>query len=243
MVDAYSRLYNTAARQHYDTPTAADRERILFSPAFRRLAHVTQVVDPTEGQVFHNRLTHSLRVGHTSRHIAEYLLLTQQEAVEAIGGIDAYAAEAAGFAPDIGHPPFGHIGEATLDELVKSGGESDGFEGNAQSFRIVTKLAVLHSSYPGLNLTARTLRAILKYPWLRGSAGKRARKFGAYSLDEAELHFALAINPPDERRSIEAEIMDCADDISYAIDDVDDFYRAGLIPLERLAACGASLGT
>jgi dGTP triphosphohydrolase len=120
-----------------------DRDRILYSSAFRRLAEVTQVVGADEGYAFHNRLTHSLEVGQFARRLAEKLCAEQRELAQK-SNLSPDVAEAAGLAHDIGHPPFGHVAEAELDRLVSEGDEkvADGFEGNAQSFRVITKLAI-----------------------------------------------------------------------------------------------------
>ena len=151
-----------------------------------------------------------------------------------MGGVDPDVVEAAALAHDLGHPPFGHIAERVLDKLVRDAGNSDGFEGNPQSFRIVTRLALRHQDFPGLNLTRATLNAILKYPWLRGTGGGlRELKWGAYSSESEEFEWARELGPTDAK-SPEAELMDWADDIAYSVHDLDDFYRAGLIPLDRL---------
>jgi dGTPase len=112
-----------------------DRDRILYAAAFRRLADVTQVVSASEGPVFHNRLTHSLEVAQFGRRLAEKLVKDNYLAAEAVGGIDPDVVEAACLAHDIGHPPFGHVAEQELEELVTKAGVRSGFEGNAQSFR------------------------------------------------------------------------------------------------------------
>lgn len=144
--------------------------------------------------------------------------------------------EAAGLAHDIGHPPFGHIAEEELDAALKKAKLSDGFEGNPQSFRIVTRLAALKFQFGGLHLTRATLGAILKYPWYRQTdGGHRERKWGAYHTEEEAFNWARQGLAPDEPKTAEAELMDWADDIAYAVHDVEDFYRAGLIPLDRLA--------
>jgi dGTPase len=135
----------------------------------------------------------------------------------------------------LGHPPFGHVAEDELDQLVTTR-IADGFEGNAQTFRILTRLAVRYPDVAGLNLTRATLRAVLKYPWLRADAGDRSKKWGAYSTERAEFDFARQLaGPLGDDRSLEAELMDWADDVAYAVHDVEDFYRAGLIPLEKVA--------
>ena len=115
-------------------------------------------------------------------------------------------------------------------------GSEDSFERNAQSFRIVARQSVRTFHYTGLNLTRATLNAILKYPWFRGEGAddKRDRKWGAYRDEKELFDFARGESPAPYTRSAEAEIMDWADDIAYALHDTEDFYRAGLIPLDRL---------
>jgi dGTPase len=217
------------------SPFAHDRDRVVYSSALRRLAGVTQVVDPKEGHVFHNRLTHTLKVAQIARRLAEHWCKAKEAAV--LGGIEPEVVEAAALIHDLGHPPFGHIAEKALDDLVKTAGDSDGYEGNAQSFRIVTKLAVRDARYPGLNLTRATLNAVLKYPWFRETGGTHhEQKFGAYRSEQAEFEFARAGRPGDRQQSAEAALMDWADGIAYAVHDLEDFYRAGLVPLDRLSA-------
>ena len=109
-----------------------DRDRILYSTAFRRLAEVTQVVSPSGGHVFHNRLTHSLKVAQVGRAAATWLVRQFPDDVRAVGGVDPYVVEAASLAHDLGHPPFGHLAERALDGLLRARGVDDGFEGNAQ---------------------------------------------------------------------------------------------------------------
>lgn len=220
-----------------------DRDRVLYSPAFRRLAGVTQVVHASEGHLFHNRLTHSLKVGQLARRFAEHLLRKESpDTIRAVGGIHPDVAETAGLAHDLGHPPFGHIAEDELQE--KTHKVLDGFEGNPQSFRVVTKLAVrsLEIACKGLNLTRASLNAILKYPWPRGVAGEHERKWGHYFSEQKEFEFARALEAPhSERKSVEAALMDFADDVTYAVHDVEDFYQAGIIPLEQLLTGAAEL--
>jgi dGTPase len=139
---------------------------------------------------------------------------------------NAAATEAAALAHDLGHPPFGHIAELALDDRCK---EIGGFESNAQAFRIVTKLATGYDT-PGLNLTRVTRNGVLKYPWLR--AGDE-RKFGAYESEQAVFEETRR-GLPDRKRTLEATLMDWVDDIAYALHDLEDFYRAGMIPLDRL---------
>lgn len=220
----------------YREPAQRDYDRILYSSALRRLGGVTQVVASHEGHVFHNRLTHSMRVAQIGRRLAQRFLKKSLKEAREVGGIDPDVVEAAALAHDLGHPPFGHIAEEELRECVVKQNVLDGFEGNAQSFRIVTKLA-LRSKEPGLNLTRATLNALLKYPWTRQSEGYEKEKYGLYHSEKEHFDFARGLQPPgDKRKSPEAEIMDWADDITYAVHDAEDFYRARLIPLDRLAS-------
>jgi dGTPase len=149
-------------------------------------------------------------------------------------------AEAAALAHDIGHPPYGHIAEEELCELVDEhwdGSNPQGFEGNAQSFRIVTCLSLRATEHPGLNLTRATLGAVLKYPWARSTntKDKKHKKWGAYDVEHSALAFAHDC-PPGMDRSPEAEIMDWSDDIAYSVHDLEDFWKVGLIPLSRLVS-------
>lgn len=223
------------------TPFAKDRDRILYTTNFQRLARVTQVVAPNERVLTHNRLTHSLEVAQIGRGLAESLLAKadQLEAIQAAGGLAPEVVEAACLAHDLGHPPFGHVAEDTLNTLLTDQGVADGFEGNAQSFRIITKLGVRYTDAPGLNLTRATLNAVLKYPWLRDESATKPNKWGAYESERDDLDWARALMPTvSQHVSIEAGLMDWADDVAYAIHDLDDFFRAGIIPLDRLVHDG-----
>lgn len=221
------------------TRSQKDRDRILYSSAFRRLAGVTQVVGATEGHIFHNRLTHTLQVAQLSRRLAERLCVQERDFLTKHElEIDADVAEAAALAHDLGHPPFGHIAEKQLDDLVTNteldGQDLDGYEGNAQSFRIITRLSAQQNGYRGLDLCRATLNAVLKYPAYRGD-WKKKDKFGAYRSESESFDFARA-DFVKHRRSLEAQIMDHADAVAYSVHDFDDFYRAGLIPLEDFHA-------
>jgi dGTPase len=178
-----------------------------------------------------------LKVGQIARRLAEYFNRDQPTVVEKLGGVDPDTAEAAGLAHDLGHPPFGHIAEEELDQLVRRAGLRDGYEGNAQSFRIVTRLAssdardVKERSIAGLNLTRTTLDGILKYPWASGDT-EYSTKWGFYQ-GEAEIFKWVRQDKKPRQRSAIAEIMDWADDITFAIHDLLDFYCAGKIPIDR----------
>jgi dGTPase len=228
----YRRFYEDSPPDNR-TDGQRDRDRILYTSAFRRLAGVTQVVSAHEGHVFHNRLTHSLEVAQLARRAAEKLIREQPKLARALGGVDPDVAEAAALAHDLGHPPFGHIAEEELDRLLVQDDVKDGFNGNAQSFRIVTRLALRRAHHPGLNLTRASLNGVLKYPWVRGAGGDSSKKWGAYESDR-DLFDWTRLGSTDKTRSVEAELMDWADDVTYAIHDVEDFYRAGRIPLDRL---------
>lgn len=255
--------YDRAVRARLLTPTAAqvptldqrlgnstplatrseaqrDRDRVLYSSAFQRLGGVTQVSASEASHTFHSRLTHSLKVAQFSRRLAERLKARagySGAAGRAVAALDEDAAEAAALAHDIGHPPFGHLAE---EELNFKAGSIGGFEGNAQSFRVLTKLALIDNQRRGLNLTRRTLRGVLKYPWGRDSEdAKREEKWNYYAGDEETFRWVRKTE--QTYRSLEAEIMDWADDVTYAVHDMDDFYRAGLVPLDRLCQGGAEL--
>lgn len=206
-----------------------DRDRILYCSAFRRLAGVTQVVGAAEGHLFHNRLTHSMKVAQIARRVSEFLLTQAAQKGAADLPLSADVAEAAALAHDLGHPPFGHAGEHALNSALQSvlGDLSAGYEGNAQSFRIVTTLALRHHDSDGLNLTRGTLSAILKYPCVFDA---EKTKYGAYPSEQADFDFARAM-AASTAPSLEATVMDWADDIAYAIHDLEDFYRANLVPL------------
>lgn len=232
------RLIKEQSRQGDDRDDfQRDRDIILYSSALQRLSTTTQVVSGESGYVFHNRLTHTLQVAQVGRRLAEKLII-KQPALTTVLAVNEDVVESACLAHDLGHPPFGHLAEKVLNELA--GDEAQGFEGNAQSFRIVTELAFRDDKYNGLNLTNRTLRAILKYPWTySGRPEKKRDKWGAYDSELASFQLAVGgsgIGP--FIRSAEAELMDWADDLTYAIHDAEDFYRAGLIPLHLLLPSG-----
>jgi dGTPase len=215
------------------TPAQKDRDRLLYTSSLRRLAQFTQVVAADVSHVFHNRLTHSLQVAQVGRRLAERLLNVHRDVVLLSDGLDPDVVEAACYAHDLGHPPFGHIAEVELNDLA--GADIDGFEGNAQSFRIITKLAQHSPSHRGLDLTRATLAAVLKYPWKRGENPEKPLKWGMYRSEEKDFEFATQLRGKAKERTLEAGLMDWADDITYSVHDLDDFYRAHKIPLHLLS--------
>lgn len=212
---------------------------MLYSSAFHRLAGITQIVRAGEADVFHTRQQHTIKVAQVGRRLGQKLLAESPTEAN-YRGLDPEVVEAACLAHDLGHPPFGHIGEETLHKLVLRGGDTDGFEGNAQSFRVMTKLAVRFDDVDGIDLTRATLSACLKYPWFKAAEGKAAKKWSAYRSEDADFQFAREFHRHDQK-TLEAELMDWADDVAYSVHDLEDFHRCNALPWRRVFEDRASI--
>jgi dGTPase len=199
------RRYAEPAPQ-YRSEFQRDRDRIVHSSAFRRLAYKTQVFVNHEGDLFRTRVTHSLEVAQIARSIARALKLNET------------LTEAISLAHDLGHTPFGHAGQDALNECMRDYG---GFEHNLQSLRTVDELEERYALFPGLNLTFECREGILKH-----CAVAKARDLG-----EIGQRFLLRQQP-----GLEAQLANLADEIAYNNHDVDDGIRAGLITLEEASA-------
>lgn len=198
-----------------------DRDRIIHSTAFRRLAHKTQVFVPHEGDHYRTRLTHSIEVGQLARALSRSL------------GLDEDLAEAIALAHDLGHTPFGHTGEEVLDAVLAREG---GFDHNAQTLRVVTRLERRYAAFDGLNLTFETVEGLAKHNGpLLGPGGAPMPRYAAHGVSSVfrEVETAVPLSL-DTYASAEAQCAALADDIAYNAHDLDDGLRAGLF---SLAAC------
>ena len=190
-----------------------DRDRIIHAAAFRRLAYKTQVFVNHEGDFFRTRLTHSLEVAQIARSVCRFLQLNED------------LGEALALAHDLGHPPFGHAGEDALKELMEPFG---GFDHNAQSLRVVTKLEARYAQWNGLNLTWETLEGVVKHNGPLLDHGRELPRAIAEYAQVQDLELGTYAGP-------EAQVAAMADDIAYNNHDIDDGLRAGLFTVEDLA--------
>lgn len=204
----------------YRTEADRDYARVLYSSAFRRLQDKMQLFAPQQNRFHRNRLTHSLEVAQIAKIIAQKLQLQ-----------DLVTIQTCSLAHDIGNPPFGHYGETILNDLLQSFDNS--FEGNAQTYRVLTVLEEKSHLYYGLNLTWRTLFGVVKYP---NDNSQNPKKF-LYTDDWKDVNtkaHQLHVKIGNDIRTIDAEIMDIADEIAYAAHDLHDALKQGYFSIDEL---------
>ncbi|NLC98069.1 MAG: deoxyguanosinetriphosphate triphosphohydrolase [Actinomycetales bacterium] len=216
---AQARLVFEPAKRPGRTAFERDRARILHSSALRRLSAKTQVLRAGADDFVRNRLTHSLEVAQVARELGKAL------------GCDPDIVDSAALSHDLGHPPFGHNGEVALNEAAASFG---GFEGNAQTLRLLTRLEAktfdAAGQPAGLNLTRATLDACIKYPWARGEGPGSPNKFGYYQ-DDGPVFRWIREGIDGQSQPIEGQVMDLSDDIAYSVHDVEDGVVGGWFSL------------
>jgi len=243
------RMAPESAGQDYRSAFQVDRDRVLHTPGFRSLQSKTQVFWSGEYDFYRTRLTHSLEVAQIGRSVCHWLKHSS-ELLNDDYFIDPDLVEASCLSHDLGHPPYGHAGERSLNVFMENSG---GFEGNAQTLRLLTE-RIFSSSKKGMNPTRAFLDGVLKYKtlWseLKMQQGKAPKNHFIYDSQNEYLEwvfggrdFPIELTPGkvrDHFRSIECQIMDFADDTAYSLNDVSDSVRAGFLPIERIEAWAAA---
>jgi dGTPase len=228
----------------FRSPFQIDRDRVLHTPTFRRLQNKTQVFWSGEYDFYRTRLTHSLEVAQIGKSICHWLSARADGPLADDFFIDADLVEAVCLSHDLGHPPFGHAGERTLNHLMR---EHGGFEGNAQTLRLLTE-RIFSAKKTGMDPTRAFLDGILKYKslWseLKTATGGTPEHHFIYDDQQAHLDWAMGGHdfplelPPgparDKFKSIECQVMDWADDTAYSLNDLSDSVRAGFLNLEKI---------
>lgn len=258
MLNRFYGEFDTARRSgagdggDYRSPFQIDRDRVLHTPTFRRLQNKTQVFWSGEYDFYRTRLTHSLEVAQIGKSICHWLKSRPDGPMAEDFFIDPDLVEAVCLSHDLGHPPFGHAGERTLNHLMRDHG---GFEGNAQTLRLLTE-RIFSAKRSGMDPTRAFLDGILKYKslWseLRTATGKVPGHHFIYDNQQAHLDWAMGGNdfplelPPgsvrDRFKSVECQVMDWADDTAYSLNDLSDSARAGFINIEKIEAWAEQRG-
>jgi dGTPase len=240
-----SETYGGARKTDYRNAFQIDRDRIIHAHAFRKLQSKTQVFLSGEYDFYRTRLTHTMEVAQIGRSVCHFLRM-QKEPLRDDFFIDADLVEAICLAHDLGHPPFGHSGERTLQELMRGWG---GFEGNAQTVQLLTATMYEdHTGVRGMRPTRALLDGVLKYKTLFREFRKPPANHFLYDSqrDVRRFVFGGATAPkglaPGERlngfKSIECQIMDWADDAAYSLNDIVDGVKAGFLTIERIETWG-----
>lgn len=246
------RLSGKSDAGDYRSPFQIDRDRVLHTPTFRRLQNKTQVFWSGEYDFYRTRLTHSLEVAQIGKSICHWLKSRPDGPLEEDFFIDADLVEAICLSHDLGHPPFGHAGERTLNHLMRGHG---GFEGNAQTLRLLTE-RIFSAKRAGMDPSRAFLDGILKYKslWseLKSATGIEPENHFIYDDQQAHLDWAMGGYdfpmelPPgsvrDQFKSVECQVMDWADDTAYSLNDLSDSVRAGFLNLEKIESWAESHG-
>ncbi len=248
----YQRRSPAAEAGDFRSPFQIDRDRVIHTPAFRRLQNKTQVFWSGEYDFYRTRLTHSLEVAQIGKSICHWLKSIPGGPLEDDFFIDPDLVEAICLSHDLGHPPFGHAGERTLNHLMRGHG---GFEGNAQTLRLLTQ-RIFSAKRTGMNPSRAFLDGVLKYKSLqselKSTTGREPENHFIYDDQQSHLDWAMGGHdfplelPPgparDQFKSLECRIMDWADDTAYSLNDLSDSVRAGFLHVEKIEAWAEKAG-